>query len=31
MASKVLKHLTRTNKDNIEINNTEDKKWIKKL
>jgi hypothetical protein len=26
MASKVLKHLTRTNKDNIEINNTEDQK-----
>jgi hypothetical protein len=29
MAYKVLKHLNRTNKDNIEINNIEDQKWIK--
>jgi len=29
MAYKVLKHLNRTNKDTIEINNTEDQKWIK--
>jgi hypothetical protein len=28
MAYKVLKHLNRTNKDTIEINNTEDQKWI---
>jgi len=27
MAYKVLKHLNRTNKDTIEINNIEDKKW----
>ena len=29
MAYKVLKHLNRTNKDTIEINNTEDQKWTK--
>jgi hypothetical protein len=29
MAYKVLKHLNRTNKDTIEINNIEDQKWIK--
>jgi len=28
MAYKVLKHLNRTNKDTIEINNVEDQKWI---
>jgi hypothetical protein len=28
MAYKVLKHLNRTNKDTIEINNIEDQKWI---
>ena len=28
MAYKVLKHLNRTNKNNIEINNIEDQKWI---
>jgi hypothetical protein len=28
MAYKVLKLLKRTNKDNIEINNIEDQKWI---
>jgi len=28
MAYKVLKHFSRTNKDTIEINNTEDQKWI---
>jgi len=28
MAYKVLKHLNGTNKDTIQINNTEDKKWI---
>jgi len=28
MAYEVLKHLNRTNKDTIEINNTEDQKWI---
>jgi len=27
MAYKVLKHLNRTNKNNIEINNIEDQKW----
>jgi hypothetical protein len=29
MAYKVLKHLNRTNKDTVEINNIEDQKWIK--
>jgi hypothetical protein len=29
MAYKVLKHHKRTNKDTIEINNIEDKNWIK--
>jgi hypothetical protein len=29
VAYKVLKHLNRTNKDTIEINNIEDQKWIK--
>jgi hypothetical protein len=29
MTYKVLKHLNRTNKDNIEISNIEDKEWIK--
>jgi len=28
MAYKVLKHLNRINKDNIEINKVEDQKWI---
>ena len=28
MAYRVLKHLSQTNKDKIEINNIEDKKWI---
>ena len=28
MAYKVLKHLNRTNKDTIEMNNTDDQKWI---
>jgi hypothetical protein len=28
MAYKVLTHLSRTNKDSIEINNIEDQKWI---
>jgi len=28
MAYKVLKHLNRTNKDTIEINNIDDQKWI---
>jgi hypothetical protein len=28
MAYKVLKKLIRTNKDTIEINNIEDKKWV---
>ena len=28
MAYKVIKHLNRTNKDTIEINNIEDQKWV---